>query len=82
MVSRGLKGINCVIKARFITKGDPESLPEPEKALGKRRKTPDPLKLVYLDNDSNAKKSISPIKKARKIATTITIVSLVKNRKI
>ena len=81
MVSRSLKGINYVIKARFITKGDPELLPEPEKALGKRRKILDPPKLVYLDNNNNAKKSISPIKKARKIAITITIMSLVKNRK-
>jgi hypothetical protein len=57
-------------------------LPEPERVLGKRRKIPDPSKLVYLDNNSNTKKSIFPIKKARKIATTITIKSLVKNRKI
>ena len=81
MVSRGSKGVNYVIKARFVTKGDPELLPEPEKASGKRRKTLDPPKLVYSDNDSNAKKSISPIKKARKTATTITITSLVEDRK-
>ena len=82
MVSRGLKDINYIIKARFITKKDPELLPELEKVLGKRRKTPDSLKLVYSDNNSNTKKSILPIKKARKIATTITIMSLVKNKKI
>ena len=81
MISRGSKGINYIIKARFITKGDPELLPELEKALGKRRKILDPPKLVYLDNNSNTKKSIPLIKKARKIATTITITSLVKDRK-
>ena len=82
MVSRGSKGVNCVIEARFITKGDPESLPELEKALGKRRKILDPPKLVYLDDDSDAKKSIPSIKKARKIAITVAIVSLVEDRKM
>jgi hypothetical protein len=82
MVSRDLKDINYIIKARFITKGDPELLLELEKVLEKRRKILDSPKLVYLDNNSNTKKSISPIKKTRKIATTITIISLIKNRKI
>jgi hypothetical protein len=82
MVSRDLKGINYIIKARFVTKEDSELLPELEKVLGKRRKIPDPPKLVYSDNNSNAKKSIPSIKKARKTATTITIISLVKDRKI
>jgi hypothetical protein len=81
MVSRGLKGVNCVIKARFITKGDLESSPILDRTLGKRYKILDPLKLVYSDNNSNTKKSIPPIKKPRKSATTITIESLVKERK-
>jgi hypothetical protein len=81
IVSRGSKGINCVIKARFITKGDLELSPILDRTLGKRRKIPDPPKLVYSDNDSNTKKSIPPIKKPRKSATTITIKSLVKERK-
>ena len=82
MASRGSKGIDCTIKARFVTKGDPESLPEPERISGKRRKIPDPPKLVYSDNNSNTKKSIPLIKKASKIAATITIESLVEDRKI
>jgi hypothetical protein len=81
MVSRGSKGVNCIIKAWFITKGDLESSPILDRTLGKRRKIPDPLKLVYSDNDSNTKKSVPPIKKPRKSATTIAMESLVEERK-
>jgi hypothetical protein len=81
MVSRGSKGVDCVIEARFVTKEDPESSPILDRTSGKRRKIPDPPKLVYSDNDSNAKKSVPPIKKPRKSATTITIESLVEERK-
>jgi len=82
MVSRGPKGLDCIIEARFVTKGDPDSSPEPERASGKRRKTPDPPKLVYSDDDSDTKKSNPPVKKARKTATTVAIESLVEDRRI
>ena len=52
-----------------------------DRTLGKRRKIPNSPKLVYLDNDNNAKKSVPPIKKPRKLATIIAIESLVKERK-
>jgi hypothetical protein len=81
MVSRGSKGINYIIEARFITKGDLESSPILDRTSRKRYKIPDPSKLVYSDNNSNTKKSILPIKKPRKSATTIIIESLVKERK-
>ena len=81
IVSRGSRGINYVIKARFVTKEDLNSSPILDRTSRKRRKIPDPPKLVYSDNDSNTKKSIPLIKKPRKLATTITIESLVKERK-
>jgi hypothetical protein len=81
MVSRGSRGINYTLEARFVTKGDLELSPILDRTLRKRRKILDPPKLVYLDNDSNTKKSVPPIKKPRKLATTITIESLVKERK-
>jgi hypothetical protein len=81
MVSRGLRGIDCVIEARFVTKRDPDSSPILDRTLGKRRKILDPLKLVYSDDDSDAKKSVPLIKKPRKLATIIVVESLVEERK-
>ncbi|KAH8778116.1 hypothetical protein F5882DRAFT_156237 [Hyaloscypha sp. PMI_1271] len=81
MVSRGSRGVDCALEARFVTKGDPESSPILDRTSGKRRKIPDPPKLVYSDDDSDAKKSVPPIKKPRKSATTIAVESLVKERK-
>jgi len=81
MVSRGSRGVDYVIEARFVTKGDPDSSPILDRTSGKRRKIPDPPKLVYSDDDSDAKKSIPPIKKPRKSATTIAVESLVEERK-
>jgi hypothetical protein len=81
MVSRGSRGINYTLEARFVTKGDPELSPILDRTSGKRYKIPNPPKLVYLDDDSNTKKSVLPIKKPRKLATTIAMESLVKERK-
>jgi len=81
IVSRGSRGVNYALEARFVTNRDPESSPILDRTSGKRHKIPDPPKLVYSDNDNNAKKSVPPIKKPRKSATTIAVESLVKERK-
>ena len=81
MVSRGSRGVDYALEARFVTNRDPESSPILDRTSGKRHKIPDPPKLVYSDDDSDAKKIIPPIKKARKTATTVAIASLVEDRK-
>jgi hypothetical protein len=81
MVSRGSRGVDYALEARFVTKGDLELSPILDRTSGKRHKILDPPKLVYSDNDSDAKKSIPLIKKPRKLATTIAMESLVKERK-
>jgi hypothetical protein len=76
MISRGQKGLDCTIKARYVTKGDPESSPEPESSRGKRKKTPEPPRAVYSDAEDDvveAKKltNLPPEKKPRKSATSV-----------
>ncbi len=59
-----------------MIKGDPKLSPEPESSRGKRKKTPEPPRVVYSDAKDNiikAKKStnLPPEKKPRKSATSV-----------
>jgi hypothetical protein len=81
MISRGSKGLDCTIEAKYVTKGDPDLSPEPESSRGKRKKTPDPPRAVYSDAKDDvvkAKKStnLPPEKKPRKSATSVAVEAI------
>ena len=56
MIRRGAKGTDYTLKIKFVTRGDPESSPEPEQRAGRVRKLLDPLRLVYFNEDDNVKR--------------------------
>jgi hypothetical protein len=81
MVLRGAKGTKCTLKIKYVTRGDPESSPEPEARAGRVRKALDLLRRVYSDGDDNIKKNAPPIKKPWTSAILVVVKLLAEDRK-